>query len=183
MLESSASPAFVVEPGDKATSVSAYISQGVIVGDLVTREIVRASTWLRTPGLPEYATLFRVTVTRAAGTGEPLVLRSPEIHVPIAQLIAIHLTPPGEDPVEYDPNELNRKLEPVSAISGPFRFDGLLRMPGHMTLAKQMGLMREPFVMLYTVSVTSALEPTRVVRVPMALLRPAAFCFVPRAAK
>jgi len=173
------SRSFVVEPGDKATPVTAYLAQGVIRGELVCREVIRVSSWLRTPGLPEYAAMYDLTWTRGVGTGEPQVLELAEIHVPIAQIMALHLTPPGQDPVEYDANEQNRKLEPIAAICGPFRFDGLLRLPGHLTVAKQMALLREPFLMLYEVTVTSALDPNSTVKVPMLLLRPSACVFAP----
>jgi len=179
MSATSAPRSFVVEPGDKVTPVTAYLAQGMIRGQLVCREVIRVSSWLRTPGLPDYAGLYDVTFTRTVGTGEPQVLELPEIHLPVAQIMALHLTPPAADPLDYDPNEQNRKLEPITAISGPFRFDGLLRLPGHLTVAKQMGLLREPFLMLYEVSVTSAFEPAQSVKVPMVLLRPGACAFAP----
>ncbi len=68
-------------------------------------------------------------------------------------------------------------MEPISAIAGPFRFDGLLRMPEQLTLDKQMGILRDPFLMLYEVAVSSALEPQKKVEVPMVLIRPSEFAF------
>jgi hypothetical protein len=176
-------PAYQLEPGDKTTNVTIYLAQGVVVGELVTRQVVRVSTWLRTPGLPDYGSLFDVTYTRGVGAGDAQVVELSELHVPVAQMIALHLTPPGHEPVEFDPNELNRKMEPITAIAGPFHLNGSLRMPGHLTVAKQMGLMREPFVMLNDVSIASALEPSKVVQVSTILLRPSAFTFAPGKAR
>lgn len=173
------SESYILEPGDKASSVTAYTLTSVIRGKIITREVVRASNWLRTPGLADFAGIYDLKMTRALGTGAPEVLELNELHVPIAQFLALHLTPPDEDPVEYDPNEQNRKMEPVTAIAGPFRFQGTLRMPGHLTVAKQMGLMREPFIQLYDVTVISALSPDKPVKVRMVLLRPNACSFVP----
>lgn len=173
------SESFILEPGDKTSSVTVYTSSSVLRATIVTREVVRASNWLRTPGLPEFAGFYDVTMTRALGTGEPEILELQEIHLPIAHLFALHLTPPEEDPVEYDQNELNRKMEPVTAMAGPFRFQGALRMPGHLTVAKQMALMREAFITLYDVTVISALSPGKPVKARMVLLRPSACSFVP----
>jgi hypothetical protein len=169
-----------LEPGDKATAVTLYTAQSVLRGDLVTREMVRVSTWLRTPGLPEYAGLYNVTMARASGAGEAQVLELDEYHQPVPHIIALHLTPPKEEPVEHDPMEQNRKMVPVSAIGGPFRIDALMRMPQHMTLTKQMTLLRDPFISLYDANVVSTLEAGRETKVSMIVLRPGAFGFSPR---
>lgn len=180
MSEMSAAKPYTLEPGDKITAVAVYMSQSLLIGELVTREAVRVSTWLRTLGLPDYAALYGVTMLRFLGTGEPQVLRFPEVYMPLSQVIAVHLAPPGTDEMDYDPNEQNRKFEPVSAMAGPFRFDGSLRIPGHVTLARQMELHREPFTMLYDVAVSSAFQPMGVVQTSMVLLRPSAFTFAAR---
>jgi hypothetical protein len=168
-----------LDPGDKATDVTAYTIQSMIRGDLVTREAIRVSTWLRTPGLPDYASMFNAKVLRAVGTGDPQALEFPEFHTPVAPIIALHMTPPNEDAVEHDPSEQNRKMVPITAIAGPFRFDGSLRMPAHLTVAKQMSLLRDPFITLYDAKVVSLLEPDKETRVAMVVMRPQHFGFSP----
>lgn len=180
MAETPAAKPYTLEQGDKATSVAVYTSHSLLIGEVVTRESVRVSTWLRTLGLPDYSGLYNATMLRFLGTGEPQVLRLTELHFPLAQVIAIHLAPPGADQVDYDPTEQNRKFEPVSALAGPFRFDGNLRLPGHLTFARQMELLRETFTMLYDVSVSSAYQPMGVVQTSMVLLRSSAFTFAAR---
>lgn len=179
MSLSSAASNLRLEPGDKATPVTIYQEHGVLQGDLVTREMIKASNWLRTPGLPDFATLFGVTYSRLGSGGAPVVMQVPELHVPVASMIAIHLTPPASEPAEHDPSETNRKLEPVTAVTGAFRFQGLLRMPQHMTVAKQMSLMRDPFLYLQEVSVSSAFHPGNDLQVMTLLMRPACFSFSP----
>ncbi|MBI5505176.1 MAG: hypothetical protein HY899_10275 [Deltaproteobacteria bacterium] len=180
MSEMPAAKPYTLEPGDKVTAVAVYTAQSLLIGELVTREAVRVSTWLRTLGLPDYAALYGVTMLRFLGTGEPQVLRLPELYFPMGQVIALHLAPPATDPLDYDPTEQNRKFELVSALAGPFRFDGSLRMPGHLTLTRQMELLRDPFTMLYDVAVSSAFQPMGVVQTSMVLLRPSAFTFAAR---
>lgn len=170
---------YQLEQGDKATDITAYTVQAMIRGDLVTREAIRVSTWLRTPGLPDYASMYNAKVLRAVGTGEAQFLEFDEFHTPVAPIIALHMTPPNEDPIEHDPSEQNRKMVPITAIAGPFRFDGSWRMPQHLTVSKQMALLRDPFISLYDVTVVSALEPERETKVAMVVMRPGAFSFSP----
>ncbi len=169
-----------LEPGDKATDVTAYTLTSTTRGELVTREAIRVSTWLRTPGLPDYASMYNVKLTRAAGSGEAQVLEFDEYHAPVGHIIALHLTPPKADPVEHDPMEQNRKMVPISAVAGHLRFDGNMRMPAHLTLTKQMALLRDPFITLYDVTILSALEPDIETNVTMVVMRPNAFGFSPR---
>ena len=168
-----------LDPGDKATDVTAYTQTTMIRGELITREAIRVSTWLRTPGLPEYAGMYNVKLLRAVGVGEPQAIEFDEFHTPVGPIIALHMTPPNEDPIEHDPSEQNRKMVPVTAIAGPFRFDGSLRMPQHLTLTKQMSLLRDPFITLFDVRVVSLLEPEKETRVSMVVLRPNQFSFSP----
>lgn len=183
MSEVPAPRPYTLEPGDKATAVAVYTMHSLMIGEIITREAVRVSTWLRAMGLPDYATLYGVTMLRFLGTGEPQVVRFPELHFPLAQVVALHLAPPGADPLDYDTSEQNRKLEPVTALAGPFRFDGLIRIPAHVTLTRQMEIMRDPFAMLYDVSVSSAFQPMGVVQTSMALIRPNCFTIAARKAE
>jgi len=183
MSEVPASKPYTLEAGDKATAVAVYTMNSLMIGELVTREAVRVSTWLRAIGLPDYAGLYGVTMLRFLGTGEPQVLRFSQLHFPLSQVIALHLSPPGNDPLDYDTSEQNRKLEPVAALAGPFRFDGHIRIPAHVTLARQMDIMRDPFTMLYDVSISSAFQPMGVVQTSMALIRPGLFTIASRKAE
>ncbi len=180
MTEVAESKPYTLELGDKVTHVAVYMPQTLILGELVTREAVRVSTWMRTPGLADFAGLYSVTMLRFLGTGEPQVLRFAEIYIPVSQVIALHLTPPAADAVDYDENERNRKFEPISAMTGPFRFDGSLRMPSHQSMARQMEIYREPFSMLYDVAVSSAYQPMGVVKCSMVLIRPSVFTLAAR---
>lgn len=162
------------EPGDKITPVALYFAQSAISGDFVTREVIRVGTWLRTPGLPEFAGIHDATLVRAAGGGVE-TLKLAEAYFPVGQVIAMHIAPPAVEKIEVDPTELNRVLVPVSLVAGHLRIDGALRMPGHLTLAKQMGVMREPFTMVHEATVTTTLQPGAATTVPMVLVRPNAF--------
>lgn len=168
-----------LEPGDKVTPVSLYLAQSVISGDFVSREVMRVSTWLRTPGLPEFWSIFGATMVRAGG-GAVETLKLDEAYFPVGQVLAMHIVPPAAEKLDVDPTELNRVLVPVSLVAGHIRIDGALRMPGHLTLGKQMGVMREPFTMVHEATVTSSLQPGVATQVPAVLVRGSAFVFAAR---
>ena len=51
-----------LSPDDKGTLVMVYTQNMLARGEVVTRQGVRVSTWLRTQGVPEYIHLFKPTV-------------------------------------------------------------------------------------------------------------------------
>jgi hypothetical protein len=53
------------------------------------------------------------------------------------------MIPPHQDPVDYDPNEPNRMMVPVSAMVGSFRFDGMLRMSTQSNLFTFLEVIKE----------------------------------------
>ena len=48
-----------LSPDEKSTLVMTYTQNMLVRGEVVTRQGVRVSTWLRTQGVPEYIHLFK----------------------------------------------------------------------------------------------------------------------------
>jgi hypothetical protein len=165
---------------EKATPAMVYTPQAMAWGDILTKAVVRVSTYLRTLA-PDYVSLHdaRVLPMRAGEALRPL--RFAELHIRTPQVIAFHLLPPADEPPDYDPSEANRKMERITVFVGPFRFDGLARMAATVDLAKYLEITTETFLSLYEVEVTVPGAPgLGVVRAPQALIRRDAASFALR---
>jgi hypothetical protein len=141
---------------EKITSVVVYTDSFMLWGDAVTKERIRVSTWLRTNMSPDILCIYNAMILYPGG-GSARPATYPEIHIPIGKVIAFHMMPPATDPLDYDPTEANRKLEPVSALVGSFRMDGMMRMAQSANLKKYLEISREQYTPLYDVTITHPL--------------------------
>lgn len=172
---------YSIPEGHKATSVVAYTHNLFIWGDVLTMDSIRVSTWLRTQAVPKFVHFLDAQVL-AFGTGGSL---KPTVHhelfIPSVEIAAFHLRPPAQDPLDYDPNEPMRKMEPVTALVGGFRFDGHLRMSSQTYLERFLEVAKETFVSMYNIQIMQpALPNLGVMRVPLCLLRLEIVAFSPR---
>ncbi len=182
MATSEKSKTYPVGPDEKSASILIYTANAVLWGDVVVKEIFRVSTWLRTNSAPDNLTLYDAKMIMTA-TGAPRPLSLPEIHISLTQIWGYHLLPPAKDPLDYDPAEPNRKLEPVTAIVGNFRMDGMMRMASIMNLGRYLEVARESFTGLYDVSISSpVLTSLGTMQVPFMLVRQATALFSTRSA-
>ncbi len=163
---------YKIDPGEKVTSVMAYTNDHLVWGDFLTKEAIHVSIWLRTPGIPIHILLRDAYVVMFGGSATPKPLRYPELFLPTSQIIGFHIRPPARDPLDYDPTEPNRKMEPVTALVGWFRFNGLIRMVTQTTVERYLEVARETFIPLYDVEVSQPSFPTMSsIRIPFALVR------------
>jgi hypothetical protein len=157
---------------EKITAVAVYTMTGLAIGKLITKEQVRVSTWLRTDMAPGYLPLHQARFLSLAGTGTGQAMTFSELHVPSSQVIAFHLLPPASDPLDYDPDEPHRKMEPVTVLIGFFRVGGFARMSTYSNLGKYLEATKETFLPIYQVEISNLATPSLdVVRVPYALVR------------
>jgi len=172
--------AYTLAADEKATPAMVYTLTTLAWGDVVTKEMVRVSTYLRTIA-PDYVSLYDARALPVRGTGPVQALAFTELHVRTPQVIALHLLPPASEPPDYDPSEEKRKMEPATVLVGPFRFDGLVRMSTIASLSKFLEITTETFISLYEVEVSQPGVPSLgVVRAPMALIRRDTALFAPR---
>jgi hypothetical protein len=171
---------YKLEPGEKVTSIMAYTDSALVWGDVITKEAIRVSTWLRTQAVPQYIYIHNASILRF-GSVQPKPVKFREIHLPSAQVIAYHIAPPTSDPLDYDPKEPMRKLEPVSAMFGWFRFDGCLRMSTATTVERFLDVAKETFTSMYDLTITvSAIQGMNPIKVPYAMIRSTNAIFAPR---
>jgi hypothetical protein len=96
----------------------------------------------------------------------------PEIHIPIQRVIAFHVMPPTQEPVDNDPQEKNRKMEPISALVGQFRIDGFVRIAAQINLNKYLEVSRETYTTIYDATITHpGIAQLNLPRIPYLLVR------------
>ncbi len=167
-----------LDPEDKVTKVMAYTPDLFSWGDVIVKKALRVSVWLRTQMAPQYISIHRAQVL-TVGTINPSQIQTfSELYVPTLHIIAFHIMPPDQEPVDYDEREPNRRMEPITALVGPFRFDGSVRMSTQTNLERFLDVTKEAFIPIYQVEITQPSSPSMgVIRVPMALLRRDAVSF------
>jgi hypothetical protein len=170
-METSSKP-YKLTNDDKATAVMIYTPNSLLVGEVVTKSVIRVSTWLRTPMVPQFITLYSAQVLDLSAGSNPKSLSFQELFLPSALISAFHMRPPASDPLDYDSNEPMRKMEPVTVLVGAFRFDGSVRMSSQTSLESYLDVIKEAFTSIYDIQVTPLNIPgMKPFRVPFALLR------------
>jgi hypothetical protein len=90
------------------------------------------------------------------------------------QIIAYHLLPPGDESPYFDPNEPNRKMEPVIIFAGIFRFVGSIRMSEQSDLKTYLGVQKGQYLPVFDLIVTCPLLPNlKSLSAPFALVNQA----------
>jgi hypothetical protein len=180
MATSPAPRNYTLDEGEKVTAVMIYTSHMLIWGDVVTKAAMRVSTWLRTPSVPRYFFMHDANIVMISGSSPSKPHFFSEIHLPVAEAIAFHMKPPAHDPIDYDPNEPMRKMMPVTALAGLYRFYGTVRMSVQTALEKFLEVSKETFIGLYDAEITLPSIPAMgVIRVPYTLLRSDRVAFSP----
>lgn len=175
-------PVFEVGPDEKVASIMAYTSTQLCWGEVVIKNQIRPSTWIRTNLAPEIIQMYNARILMTTGfTDQPKPLSYPEIHLSTENVIAFHLIPPAKDPIDYDPTEPNRRMEPVSVVVGSFTINGFMRMSTVSSLAKYLEITRENFSSVYDADIRSLMIPALgIIRVPYLLVRQNAVIFTTR---
>lgn len=152
-MSTSIQPGIELKDGEKVSQIIVYTSNAMVWGTVATREAVRVSTWLRTQSAPDYLPFQRAQVLMTT-TSDSRPLAFDELYIPVGLVQAYHLQPPAQDPLDFDPNEPNRKLEPVTAMVGPFRFDGFVRLSTMTNLPRYLDVNKETYTSIYDVSIS-----------------------------
>ncbi len=171
---------YTVGPEEKETLLLVYTPNFFARGVVVTRQILRVSTWMRTQAAPDYIRLYNAQLLFMNSTPLQSIAMT-ECYIPAPQVIAYHIAPPNSEPPDYDPTEPNRKMEPITAQLNMFRFNGHLRLSGQNYLGKFMETAREMFFSLYDVEITNPLIPNMgTMKVPYVALRTNSIIFSTR---
>jgi hypothetical protein len=172
MTQTSSTPPYTLGTDDKVAQVMAYTQNNLYWGDVVVKEMIRVSTWLRTNSAPERITLYNAKVMNVLNSTATRPVVFTELNLAVSQILAFHLVPPAKDPLDYDPTEPNRKMEPVSLLVSSFRIDGVLRLSSRSSLAKFLEVTRENYSGVYDAKITSTvLSALGTISVPFLLVR------------
>ncbi len=159
-------------PDEKTSTVMLYSNSAFVRGDVVTKENVRVSIWLRTQGVPNYLHLLKAQTLLFGGT-PPKSIAYNELFFPTSQIIAFHLAPPLADPLDYDPNEANRTMADVNLGLGTFLLKGKLRISTHTDFATSIEVGRANWLSIYDADIANPFLPQmQPIHVPMMLVRP-----------
>ncbi|HEY5158788.1 MAG TPA: hypothetical protein VII93_12565 [Anaerolineales bacterium] len=163
---------YKLDAEEKATPVMIYTRNTLIHGEVVTRESIRVSVWLRMEGAPEYMHLLKPQVLNLSGSATKMLTYS-ELYIPTSEIIGFHLTPPAHDPLDYDESEMNRRMQPVSILVGNFVFNGAIRVSTQVDLGTSIISGRAVWMSIYNAKISSSYLPQMgEVQVPMLLVRP-----------
>jgi hypothetical protein len=128
--------------------------------------------WLRTDGAPKYMHLLKPQVLVFGGTPVKALSYS-ELYYPTAQLIAFHILPPTEEPLDYDSDEANRMMEPVEVLVGTFVMKGKIRISTQTEVGVSLEAARVAWMSLYDVSIVNPYLPQMPpIQAPMVLINP-----------
>ena len=149
-----------------------YTSHGMVWGQVYSKQAIRVSTWLLTDMVPSYLKIFDAQQLLIGGSQTQTPIKAPILYLQINNINAYHLMPPVEEPVDYDPNEPNRKMVPTTGFIGYFRFDGFSRMADFTNMDNYLGAAKADFIPLYDSKVTCPLVPSiKGIQAPLVLLR------------
>jgi hypothetical protein len=162
---------------EKASGVMIYTQTTLIIGEVVTKQQSRVSVWLRTESAPEYMHLLKPQVINlTSSTARKLTLK--EMYMSTSQVIGFHLTPPTQDPMDYDESEKNRQMQPISILFGPFVFSGAIRVSTLVDLGTSLTLGRSSWMSIYNAKISIVQLPQiGEMQVPMLMVRPSQVSF------
>ena len=156
---------------EKAWMVVVYTHNLFARGQIIVNETVRVSIWLRTQGAPLYMHLFDPNVLLFGGA-PPKSLKFSEFYIPTKDVIAFHLAPPAQDPLDYDQSELNRVMKPVEIQMGTFSMSAKLRISSQTELHTFLDVSQSAWLSVYDAHISNPYLPQFKMHVPMLLVDP-----------
>ncbi len=169
---------YTLTADEKAAPVMIYTQNTLVRGDVVAKQNVRISVWLRTEGAPESMHLLKPQII-FLNNSPAKAFSFTETYLPTSQVIAFHLTPPTKDPMDYDETEKNRIMQPVSVLVGTFIFNGALRISTQVDFGTSIiNNARISWLSIYNVKISNPNLPQMgEILVPMLVVRPSQVTF------
>jgi hypothetical protein len=154
---------------EKIATVMVYTNTMLARGEMIARENVRVSIWLRTQGVPNYIHLHKAQVISFAG-GAAKTLSFSEIFIPTVQVTAFHLAPPDHDPLDYDLSEQNRTMQTLDVMIGTFMLKGKIRISTQTDIATSLDVMHTMWLSLYDAEIANPYLPQFHLQLPVLLV-------------
>lgn len=163
---------YTLAPDEKTTLVMAYTDSGFVRGEVITKQSARVNVWLRTDAAPEYMHLLKAQVILLSGA--PKAVSLPELYLCTALIHAFHVVPPTQESLDYDPNEANRVMLPVTLLMGTFVLKCKVRVSTQTDFGTSLATAtRMQWMSLYEAEITNPFLPQLgAIKVPMLLVRP-----------
>lgn len=163
---------------EKLTPVMVYTSSRLSWGKVLTKKVIRVSTWLRTNYSPDSISLTDATSLWVTSSNTVKPLTCAHLHIPAQQILAFHLLPPHHDPLDYDEKEPNRILLPVTVLITGFCITAHLRISSSSNLTTYLDTTHENFTALYNAEIIHPGIPSLgKISVPYLLVRQSAAAF------
>ena len=163
-------------PDEKSTLLMVYTHNTLIRGEVITKEGVRVSIWLRTDGAPHYFRLLNAH-TLFFGSGPAKPANHAEIYVPVTSVIGYHIAPPAQEPLDYEEGEKNRAVQIVTAAVGSFLFKGKVRYSAQSGFNSSLEMIHGWMSMYETEIINPSLPQMPAIQVPMLLVNPGQVTF------
>ncbi len=158
-------------PDEKTAMVMVYTNNMLARGEVIAKENARVSIWLRTQGVPNYIHLHKPQVISFL-SAVPKTFSFSEIFIPTVQVLAFHIVPPAQDPLDYDAGEANRMMQFLEVMIGSFLLKGNIRISTQTDIATSLDVMRASWMSIYDAEITNSYLPQFNVHVPMLLVNP-----------
>jgi hypothetical protein len=150
---------YILRPDEKTTPVMLYSRHNVVRGEVVVKQSVpRVNIWLRTDGAPKYIHVLKPQVLSFGGSPVKALTYS-EIYFPSSEVIAFHTLPPTDEPLDYDQEEANRKMEAVELLVGTFIMKGTIRISSQTEVDTSLEVARVSWLSVYDVWITNPYLP------------------------
>lgn len=169
---------YILRPDEKTSLVMLYATQSVVRGEAVIKQNVpRVNIWLRTDGAPRYVHLLKAQVLVFGGSPVKALSYS-ELYFPTSEVIAFHTLPPADEPLDYDPTEADRRMEPVDLLVGTFVMSGKIRVSTHTEVDTTLESARVSWMSVYDASITNPYLPQMpALQAPMVVVNPSHVAF------
>jgi len=169
---------YILRPDERTSLVMLYTMHSVVRGEAVVKQnVARVNIWLRTDGAPRYIHILKPQVLVFGGSPVKALSYS-ELYFPTSEVIAFHTLPPTDEPIDYDPNEADRRMETVDLLVGTFVMKGQIRTSTHTEMDHTLESARVSWMSVYDVAITNPYLPQMpALQVPMVLANPSHVSF------
>jgi hypothetical protein len=160
MTNQTTDPMIELAPDEKLTPAMAYTSHSLVWGQVVSKDAIRISSWLRTDLAPIFMKFVNAQVLPVGGSQNLPPQKVKYLHLKSENIDAFHIMPPATDTPDFDPNEPNRKMVPVIAFVGYFQFSGFIRMAEFNNMDNYLDATKGDFATIYDVTMNCPLMPS-----------------------
>ena len=154
-----------------------YSRNKLIHGNLVTKKEVRVNIWLRMQDMKGYLHLLDTEVLLFGG-GSPHSLKFNEYFFPVDRIIGYHLASPAEEPLDYDPQVVNRTMLDVELLMGVFTLKAKVLMSVQIDFGTMIEHAQSTWFSVYDAAITNPfLTQMPTIHTPMLLVNPGEVSF------